>query len=74
MQGIYTITCTPTGERYIGKAVHIYRRWVEGKTEPGAAAYKIARENSHPVDGIGMKAPCHYSPTGFRFPAGHTEV
>lgn len=29
MQGIYAITCTPTGEQYIGKAVHIYRRWSE---------------------------------------------
>jgi hypothetical protein len=29
MQGISDITCTPAGEQYIGKAVHIYRRWSE---------------------------------------------
>src|SRR5579862_7656940 len=27
MQGIYAITCTATGEQYIGKALHIFRRW-----------------------------------------------
>src|SRR5262245_7408010 len=29
MQGIYAITCVPTGEQYIGMAKHVYRRWWE---------------------------------------------
>jgi excisionase family DNA binding protein len=29
MQGVYAITCTATGEQYVGKALHIYHRWAQ---------------------------------------------
>ncbi len=55
-RGIYAITCTATGEQYVGKALHIYRRWSQHAD--------LLTNGQHPSPGF-TRAWAEYGPAGF---------